>query len=174
MIEFFSSYSLNQIIVFIIGFVIATKGFWDLIDYFKKKYEEKFNKDLAKKMKEEDLKNNYILSNQQHDEILEKYDLITNKIDTLNDNVNNRIDALEGKINILSDSNRNGIKAWLVETYYNSLEEEYLDDFTKDLIERRYEDYKKLGGNSYIAQLVDKMRNIPTKEEYEAFHDLSN
>ena len=49
--EFLAGFSLMQIIICAVGIILAFKGGWDLFDYFKGKYEEKFNKDYSKRKK---------------------------------------------------------------------------------------------------------------------------
>lgn len=168
MIDLLKNFTPTQILLFVVGFALAIKGAWDLVDYFKEKYNKKFNKDYTQKKKEETLEEHYQKCINQHQESVDMYTSLTDKMDNLTDIINEKFDEVDHKLNILSDSNRNGIKAWLVKTYYESLDEAYVDDFTKDLIEKRFDDYKKLGGNSYIEQLVNKMRSMPTKDEYEA------
>ena len=39
----------------------------------------------------------------------------------------------------------------------------YIDDFSMDAIEKRYDHYKAEGGNSYISDLMHDLRKLPKK-----------
>lgn len=164
MIEFFSTYNFSQIIVFSLGMIIVAKGFWDLIDYFKKKYEEKFNKDFEKKIKENTLDDHYKISTERHEEMVEKYNSIEQKIDNLANNVDNRFQSLESRINALTLSDMHDIKQSIVKDYHYFKDTRgWIDDFSLETLELRYNDYKEEGGNSYISSLMSEIRNLPKR-----------
>ena len=166
MLELIEVFSPAQILACILGLILAIKGGWDLIDFFKNKYSEKFNSDYNRKTKEEKLEDHYKKCSAQYQEYTQMYNSLEKKIDSLIEHIEAENANINNKLNILSDSNRNGIKAWLVNMYHTSKKDGFLDDFAQDLIEKRFEDYKKLGGNSYISRLVDEMRELPSEEEY--------
>ena len=59
MLELIEVFSPTQILACIVGLILATKGGWDIIDFFKNKYSEKFNSDYEKKTKEQKLEDHY-------------------------------------------------------------------------------------------------------------------
>ena len=62
-------------------------------------------------------------------------------------------------IDILIQSDIEDIRAWIVNQYhtYRDTDKE-LDDFTMDCIEKRFRCYHQEGGNSYIEDLVNSLR----------------
>jgi len=162
MTDFFTTYDLSQIIVFLFAFMFVVKGSWDLIDYFKTKYKERFNKDYNKKVQEETLNEHYKNYIQQHTEMLEKYNAIEEKIEFLTNTVNDRMGNLETRINALTVSDMHDIKQSIVRAYhYYKDDKGWIDDFSLDTLELRYGDYQLEGGNSYIAGLMKEIRDLP-------------
>lgn len=162
MLELLSTFPASQIIVFCIMFLLAVKGCWDLIDYFKTKYREKFNKDYSQLEKEKDLETHYIQVKERYDEALNLYKCLDSKIDNLSNTVNNKFDNLEKRINILTESDMHDIKQAIVKDYHYFVErQKWVDDFSLNTLLLRYEDYQKEGGNSYIATLVEELKALP-------------
>lgn len=134
-----AKYGVDAIIVFCIMLAIAIKEFIELVKYFKKVIKEQVHK--SEKNDEQDalLANN----SEQIKEIL-----ITVK-------------DVQKKVGILETSDKDGIKAWIVDQY-----EKVTDDNSKltemgwDLLQRRFKHYKDEGGNSYIESLMDEMKEI--------------
>jgi hypothetical protein len=148
--------------MYVVMLALAVKGGWDLIDFFRKKYQEKFNKDYKEKKKEEALANHYLSCQQQHDEFMQKYDSLEGKIDDLTSTVNDKFDSLEKRVNLLTESDMHDIKQAIVKDYHYFVEDrEWIDDFSLDCLERRFDDYKKENGNSYIAGLMSEIRQLP-------------
>ena len=160
--ELLTAYSLKQIFIFAIILLVTIRGGWELIDFFKKKYSEKFNKDYSKKNKQQELENHYKECKKQHDETLEIYGKLEGKIDTLTDTVNEKFSDLEKRIDILSESDMHDIKHSIVKDYHYFVEQKgWIDDFNLDTILLRYSDYKKENGNSYIEMLIDEIKKLP-------------
>ena len=158
MIELLAGFSITQIILCIIGIIHAIKGGWDLFDYFKNKYDEKFNKDYSKKRKEELLEEHYVNCKKQHDETVEQYNVLSGKLD----NIENSIQDLTHRVDELTVSDMHDIKQSIVKDYHYFVEHQgWIDDFSLDTLELRFNDYKMEGGNSYIAGLMSEIRQLP-------------
>jgi predicted nuclease with TOPRIM domain len=72
------------------------------------------------------------------------------------------LQKIEQKLADLTLSDMHDIKSWIVDQYHKFyIEQEWIDAFSADTIEHRYEDYKKEGGNSYIDQLMERLRSLP-------------
>ena len=73
-----------------------------------------------------------------------------------------RMDTAEARLQGLTDSDMHDIKAWIVNQYHKFyVEQGWIDNYSAETIERRYEDYTKEGGNSYIRELVNRLRTLP-------------
>lgn len=161
MLELLAQYSGTQIIVFVIGLAFAVKGGWDLIDYFKSKYNQKFNKDYTTKQKEELLEQHYLACKKQHEESVEMYTSLGQKIDSFVESITSEVNNVNEKLNLLTQSDMHDIKSWIVEKHHKYMRKGWVDDFTMDTIEKRYSDYVAENGNSYVGGLVTELRGLP-------------
>lgn len=158
MIELLEAFSPLQIIMAIICLVIAVKGAWDLIDYFKAKYKEKFNKDYNKIKQAEDIEKHFQACVAQREETKKQYDKLADKLDEITDS----LDDLKCRVDDLTASDMHDIKQSIVRNYhYYTEKQKWIDDFSLDTLELRYSDYKKEGGNSYIDGLMSELRQLP-------------
>lgn len=134
-----ANYSLSQILLFLVVFSIALKGvvtFWDwaierLRKIFKKESQE-----------ENDSKKIELLANRQ-------------------DNFENTLKEINEKIDLLIQSDKDDIKSYITrEHHYYCYQKKWIDDYTLDCIERRYNHYKEEGGNSFIEGLMKEIRSL--------------
>ena len=160
MIDLLNTYTPTQIIVFVILTALAVKGVWDMFDFFKNKYKEKFNNDYQKLLSKDEIEKKYKECLDQHKESLELYNMIDKKIDNLVDSV----DTLNKRVDRLTISDRNDIRQYIVREYHYFVEnQKWIDDYSLDCILQRYEDYKMEGGNSYIHTLVEEIKKLPKR-----------
>lgn len=163
MLELLTAFSIQQIIIYAVMLGLAIKGGVDFVYWMREKYQQKFDRDHAQITKQQMLEEHYKKCSDQHEESVKKYNNLENKIDNLTDTLNTKVDIIENQLVLLSSSSKNDIKAWIVETHHKCIQEGYIDDFTKDIVEKRFEDYTKLGGNSYVENLVKELRGLPLK-----------
>lgn len=163
MLELLSEFSASQIIIYTIMLALAIKGGVEFFNWCKQQYQIKFDKDYQKKTQEEILKKHCEECETQFKEALDMCGTLEEKIDNLTDVFSVQVDKIESQLSLLSSCSRNDIKAWIVETHHRCIKEGCIDDFTKDTVERRFQNYKDLGGNSYIEELVKEIRELPLK-----------
>ena len=73
-----------------------------------------------------------------------------------------RFSKIEKKLEDLTESDMHNIKSWIVDQYHKFyVEQGWIDAFSADTLDHRYEDYKKEGGNSYIKTLMDRLHTLP-------------
>ena len=161
MIEFFTKYSISEIIIFIIMLAVAVKCINDFIDWGKAKYEKKFNKDHIALNKQAEIDKNYIASQKQHEEVMAYYKKLDDKMDLIAKTMKEKVDKIDEKLAQLTESDKHDIKGWIVEKHHHLLKKGWVDDFTMDTLERRYSDYVAEDGNSYIAGLMSELRALP-------------
>ena len=158
MLDLLAAFTPLQILTFVILFSLAVKGIQDLIDFFKGKYKEKFNKDHQKITRDEELDKHYQVCIDQHKETLELYNMVSDKLDDLS----NSIKELDRRVDRLTVSDRNDIKQYIVREYHYFVEEKkWIDDYSLDSILQRFEDYKAEGGNTYVHTLVEEIKKLP-------------
>ena len=161
MIDFLTSFSVNQILIYTIMLGFAIKGGIDFFEWCKEKYKQKFNKDYTVHNKQENLEKHYIICQEQHQESLERYKTLESKIDKLAEDINQKVDKIEAQLIQLTESDMHDIKGWIVEKHHLFVKKGWVDDFTMDTLERRFSDYVAEDGNSYIAGLMAEIRALP-------------
>jgi hypothetical protein len=158
MTDLFLEYSIPQLIVFTIGIIIFIKGGWDIIDFFREKYKKKFNKDYDTKRQEEVWQEHYLDCQRQYEETMGAYESLSEKMD----GVINSVEKIGARVNELIESDKHDIKQDIVRNYHFFVDKQgWIDDFSLDTLELRFEDYKSEGGNSYIAGLMSEIRQLP-------------
>lgn len=156
MLELLEHYSLDEIITFIVLLSLALRGGWDFIKWGKERYNEKFNKDYTAKTKEKTLQEYYDNCIKQFEQEKELYNKLEQKIDSLSEVCTIRFAHIEERLELLTKSDRDDIKSWLVEkyNYYKANPGIPISSHTIDTIEKRYNHYKREGGNSYIDEII--------------------
>ena len=135
MLELLGTYSLTQIVTFIILLAIAVKEGITLVIWFKDFFKKKFNNDMK----------NTVATKERNEQICK----IKEDMQTL-------IDSQE---KILKEID---IKSWITEKHhFYCFEKKWIDDYSMDCIEKRYGHYKDEGGNSFIEELINELRSLP-------------
>lgn len=138
-----STYSLEQILVFIIMLSLAIKGGVDFYDWIKKR----FNTTIIDRENQ----------NKRKEEVTENID----KLFEMQKEQSAAIDKLTKSVDLLLRSDRDDIKAWITQQHHHYCYElKYIDDFSLDCIEKRYTHYKAEGGNSFIEDLMTDLRSL--------------
>ena len=141
-----SSYSITQIILFIVVFSLAIKGVIDFLDWAKGKMKVAYDK----KKTEEDTEKS----------VTERIDNLESSIKDIADSVSKVTD----KVDLLLESDKDAIKAYITrEHHYFCYQKKWIDDYSLDCLERRYDHYIEEHGNSFIEQLMNEVRALPKK-----------
>ena len=91
-------------------------------------------------------------------ELMGKLDIVLNRLEKIEE----RMKTAEDRLTDLTISDMHDIKGWIVEQYHKFYNEQgWIDAFSAETIDRRYNDYKKEGGNSYIQELIDRLHGLP-------------
>lgn len=141
MVQFFQQYTLEATIIFLFMFGTALKQGYELVQYFRNK-----TVDHVDKIREQEEALEQVIKNMQQQQ--KQLQSITDKIDEL----------------LVSD--KDSIKSWIVMLYKQYKKDPSgLDSMQMDLLERRFSHYKKEGGNSYIDNLMQELREIYNNKE---------
>lgn len=144
MLELLDKFTPVEIIIFIVLLAIAFKKIADFLDWMADKIKKR---DLFKKGEYTE-EQKISLRNKQIDETLEVFSDVLEK--------------LTKKVDVLMNSDKDAIKAFITrEHHYFCYQKKWIDDYSLDCIERRYEHYKKENGNSFISGLMDELRALP-------------
>lgn len=94
------------------------------------------------------------------------------QIDSRLDEFGKRMAAAEERLTDLTISDMHDIKSWIVEQYHKFyVHQGWIDAFSAETIDRRYSDYKKEGGNSYIGNLMDQLHTLSMDPEQSRHRD---
>lgn len=144
MLELFKTYSIDEIVMFILLLALAIKGIVDLYDWFKKRFREPIEEEMTHE--------------EQKQEIIDRLNTHEGNILECKECLNKILDT----INILIDSDKDDIKSWITEKHhYFCYEVKCIDDYSLQCIEARYKHYKDEKGNSFIDKLMDDIRALP-------------
>lgn len=71
------------------------------------------------------------------------------------------INANKDQLDVLIASDKESIKSFIVSCYYQAKSDGYVNSHLMQIIEERYETYKKENGNSYVGGLMHELRAFP-------------
>lgn len=144
MIELITAYSLKEIVIFLVIFALAVKGF---ISYSEWGYSK-----MSKVVKKKESLDNV---EEQLDEIREQHKTdIKDMIEHYNE--------LHESVKMLCICEQQDIKAFIVREYnYFVHQKKCIDLYSLECIEQSYKNYTTLGGNSYVHSLVEAIRALP-------------
>lgn len=71
-----------------------------------------------------------------------------------------RIAALEAKVDLLMESDQQAIKAWIKAQHDKWMPKKYIDNYTLQLLDKRYAIYVKENGNSWAEDMVNDLRAL--------------
>lgn len=101
---------------------------------------------------------------QESVDIKKEFDALHKRFDVLEE----RMGGAETRLDALTESDMHDIKSWIVEQYHKFvIQQGWIDAFSAETIDRRYEDYKKEGGNSYIDTLIEKLHTLSMDPDLE-------
>lgn len=157
MIDLLSKYSTGEIITFIVILFLAIKGVINSWDWAREKVLKIFKKESRKEQEKREL-----------DEKLLSYDEKIEQVIKAQEELNDYISNMMRKINILIDSDKDDIKSFITkEHHFYCYEKHWIDDYSLDCIERRYKHYQEENGNSFVADLMKEIRQLPKQEPIE-------
>lgn len=147
MLELLSTFSIAQILLFIVLLSIAFKKVADFIDWVQDKIKKRDKKTITQQ--------------EEQQKRIDRFDQIEKNVVEMNEYMKD----MGNKINILMDSDKDAIKAWITrEHHYFCYQRKWIDDYSLDCLERRYSHYVEENGNSFISTLMDELRALPKKE----------
>lgn len=151
--------NLPTVILVTIAGIICGAELIKAIRVWKEERQKKVNDAVEEKQKELDIQAEF---NKLH----ERFD----KIDNLLDELETRMAAAEQRLKDLTESDMHDIKAWIVEQYHKFYTNQgWIDAFSAETIDKRYADYVKEGGNSYVENLITQLHTLSMDPEQGRF-----
>lgn len=161
--ELINHFSISEIILFLVLFALAIKSIIDFFDWSHTKLKEKFDKENT----------NNEANNAMNRRFEENEERIT-KLEDCQIEIIKTLEKVNEKIDMLIDSDKDDIKADLTRIHhYYCYTQQWIDDYTLECCERRFNHYKDEGGNSFIEGFMKELRLLP-KRPPESHVDISN
>lgn len=149
--ELLETFSLGEIIIFLVLFAVAIKSFFTFWDWAIERLKLIFHKEYEK----EQLKEKF-------QEIIKDQNKKLNNALQEHSQMRYQMEEIHKMMNVLMESDRNDIKAWITEKHhYFCYEKGYIDDYSLDCLERRFASYEKEDGNSFVETLMNEIRALP-------------
>lgn len=161
MIELLSTLSFSQLLILVIMLMLAAKECWTLIDFFKKKISERFNKGQAQADEKRELSEQLEKISKQIEQHQVEYEKIKNTMLEIRAEYNDMFEKQEKILSTLIASDIEDIKSYIVKQYHFFIAQGWIDDFSMDVLEKRFAHYVEEGGNSYVHTLMEKLRQLP-------------
>ena len=147
MVTLLESYSVGQILFFIVILAIALKEFFVLMDWIKDRLRKSFIK--------EDKFNALEAKDKEQDTQIEK-------IIVLQQETQQNIEVILNKLQLLMESDKDAIKTFITKEHHHfCYEQGWIDDYNLDCLERRFKHYKEENGNSFVESLMEEIRTLP-------------
>lgn len=154
MIELLEHYALSDILTFTIFLALAVKSLISFFDWgydrLKKVFDKEYHKIDEKEQLEKRLQHGsqVMTTLQMNQQIAEK-----------------KLTELSKKIDMLIESDKDDIKAYITrEHHFFCYQRGWIDDFSLDCLEKRYQHYTQEGGNSFIEKFMDQLRKLPKQQ----------
>lgn len=151
MLDLLSNYTVSEIIIFLVLLALAVKGVVSYGDWGMNRLRKIFNKETEREKEKREIEEHF----SKQDE----------KIENLRENLQKNIETLDqilNKIDLLMNSDKDSIKSYITEKHhYFVYENKWIDDYSLDCLERRYKHYVNEGGNSFVLDLMEDLRDLP-------------
>lgn len=164
MTELLTTYSLSEILMFIVALAIAFKGISSFLDWLRDKRKKDVLKDMQPDELEKQIKQETLQRETQIQQLQTSWENNAKEIRKQISDIAIQVSNLTGKINLLVESDKDDIKAFITREYHYFCEQKgWIDDYSMDCIEKRYTHYIEEKGNSFVQQLMEALRSLPRK-----------
>lgn len=149
--ELLDNYSIQQILGFIIILAFAIKGCVNFYDWAYVRLRQVFQKETDEQHEKSQLEEKLNQLGEQLDQVMQAQD-----------NLERNMSNLQNQIKVLTESDKDDIKAFIVQEHHNfCYQKKWIDDYSLESIEKRYVHYKEEGGNSFVHTLMEELRALP-------------
>ena len=164
MIQLLNTYSIGEIFIFVVILALAVKGVVTFGDWGIERLRRLFNKENQRETDRQQidkLVENQRATNEKIEQLLNDKTQI-NSLVTQQAQLTDTVDKITQKIDILISSDKDAIKSFVTDKHhYHCFDKGWIDDYSLDCIQRRYSHYKEEGGNSFIADLMQEIKELP-------------
>lgn len=150
MLDLLTNYSIQDILIYSVFLAMAIKGIISFWDWGHERLRKVFKKETDKEQEIGSIQKQIEENNKQYEDLKNNQEILQETLSDLSD-----------KVNLLVDSDKDDIKSFITrEHHYFCYQKKWIDDYSLDCIERRYKHYKDEGGNSFIHELMEELRDL--------------
>ena len=84
------------------------------------------------------------------------------------DDIKDKISSMDEKTSLLITSDRDGIKSYIIDKYYQVTKDGYINPHSLQVLESRYVEYLQENGNTYIEGMMKAIRKLPNEKPKES------
>ena len=144
-------FPISEILLCIVGVLVLVKWIIEYFDWGHKRTKDKYDQEAERKKNIEDINEKL---NQNSEDIKMLIEMQKQQ--------NEKIEQQNLRIELLIDSDKDDIKAFITEKYHYFVEVRgWIDDYSLDCLERRFQHYKDENGNSFVADLMSEIKRLP-------------
>lgn len=144
-------FPISEILLCIVGVLVLIKWIIEYFDWGHKRTKDKYDQEAEHKKNIEDINEKL---NQNSEDIKMLIEMQKQQ--------NEKIEQQNLRIELLIDSDKDDIKAFITEKYHYFVEVKgWIDDYSLDCLERRFQHYKDENGNSFVADLMSEIKRLP-------------
>ena len=160
----FTQYSFQELVLLIIIVLFALKAFNEVIAFFYEKIKNYFGIQNTKEQWEQNISN--------------ALNEIKNEIQTLRDQnikTHQHQEEIDQSIALVQERLQENTRSYLIDAHHKFCYDiRAIDDLSLQAMERRYLYYKTAGGNSFVDNLMDEVRNLPKINFYTGVLDVDH
>ena len=146
-------FPISEILLCIVGVLVLVKWIIEYFDWGHKRTKDKYDQETERKKNIEDINEKL---NQNSEDIKMLIEMQKQQ--------NEKIEQQNLRIELLIDSDKDDIKAFITEKYHYFVEVKgWIDDYSLDCLERRFQHYKDENGNSFVADLMSEIKRLPKR-----------
>ena len=144
-------FPISEILLCIIGVLVLVKWIIEYFDWGHKRTKDKYDQEAERKKNIEDINEKL---NQNSEDIKMLIEMQKQQ--------NEKIEQQNLRIELLIDSDKDDIKAFITEKYHYFVEVRgWIDDYSLDCLEKRFQHYRDENGNSFVADLMSEIKRLP-------------
>lgn len=152
--ELFSHFSISEIFLCIILLVGAVKWLVEFIDWAKERIRKWYKKDTVEDTLQEDVNRKF----HEEDERIAALEMQQQEMIKI-------LNSVDDKVVLLINSDKDDIKSYITNLHHQCCyHQKWIDTYTLECCERRYDHYKDEGGNSFIANFMEDLRDLPNED----------
>lgn len=163
MLELLSTLTLTQIITYSFLILVSIKEILTLRDFFKNRVDKKYDNENSNRKQTEEIFEEIKTLKEEIQNQKKDYVLLTSNLEDFKSYWKNKDEEQQKILKLLVESDREAIRSDIVKEYHYFMKREWIDDFSLDTLEKRFAFYQEEGGNSYICNIMEDLRELPNE-----------